>query len=194
MVKIFSNFDTSLYKNILSAKQKEFGSIDVLGIRKWYIFFIFNILPLVLWVVLLLVGIRIFPLIIDTHTIFPEFVLLGLQIFFSVLFMLYFWPSITGLYIDYKMDFTIITPIELISYNQSNLFTRSSKTIKVNNIKTISLDKSGLVKSIFNYGTLIFLSEWDEEGKGELDIFYVSAPEKVKDEASRILSLKSQSS
>lgn len=90
---------------------------------------------------------------------------------------------------DYKLDFAIITPIELISYNQTDIFTRSSKTIKTDNIKTISLDKKWFLKSVFNYGTLMFLSEWDDAGKWELDLYYISSPEQVKNEISRIISL-----
>ena len=107
----------------------------------------------------MITGIWVFTLFIDISHILPHIVLLSIQIVLTIMIILWFMPSITKQYMNYKLDFAIITPIELISYNQSNLFTRSSKTIKTNNIKTISLDKSGILKSVFNYGTLIFLSE-----------------------------------
>lgn len=190
MVKIFSNFDTQLYPTLLLEKQQEFGTDSVLGVRRWYVFFLLEILPVINLMILIIVAIWIVTFFVDTSDILPYSVLLGIQIALTVIVVLRLLPSIAKQYMDYKLDFAIITPIELISYNQSNLFTRSSKTIKTNNIKTVSLDKSGIFKSIFNYGTLIFLSEWDEAGKGELDMFYVSKPEEVKNEVSRIMSLR----
>jgi uncharacterized membrane protein YdbT with pleckstrin-like domain len=65
-------------------------------------------------------------------------------------------------FIDYKMDFAIITPKEIVSYNQTGIFSRSSRSLDVDKIKTISVDKKGLLRSIFNFGSIIFLSEGDD--------------------------------
>jgi hypothetical protein len=193
MVKIFSNFDTQLYHDLLTTKQEEFGKKDVIGIRRGYVFFLIEIVPRLLILIVLASIIWIIPLFVDLRyvidNVFPSSLLLGIQIFLSLIVVWWLLVPLIKLYMDYKLDFTIITPLELISYNQSSLFTRSSKTIKTDNIKTINLDKKGFWRSLLNYGTLSFLSEWDDAGKGELDIFYISGPERVKDEIGRIMSL-----
>jgi hypothetical protein len=191
MVKIFSSFDTSLYTNLFLQKQKEFGVENVIGIRMWYAFWVFDIFPRLLFFVVTLAVIRSIDWRIkNIYEIIPQIIILILQISTTLFLIVEYGVPLLTLYLDYKMDFAIVCPSELINYNQSNLFARSSKTIKANTIKTISLDKSGFIKSIFNYGTLTFLSEWDEENKWELDIYYVYKPEQVKNEASRILSLR----
>jgi len=53
--------------------------------------------------------------------------------------------------IDYYMDFTIITPKDITCYNQNFLFHTSVRTLDMSKIKSVRVDKIGLLKSIFNY-------------------------------------------
>ena len=60
-----------------------------------------------------------------------------------------FFPVI-GKYIDYKMDFIVVTPESLMLYDQGGIFHREEITIGVLNIKTISIRKDKLLYSIFD--------------------------------------------
>jgi hypothetical protein len=59
------------------------------------------------------------------------------------------------------MDFAIITPRQIVSYEQSGIFKRSSISLDLTNLRSINEEKDGILKSIFNYGTIVFFSEGD---------------------------------
>jgi len=62
-------------------------------------------------------------------------------------------------YIDYVLDFTLITPEEAISYNQTGILNRRVKTMQTEKIKTVSVQKSGLLFSLFDNGDIIIFAE-----------------------------------
>ena len=76
-----------------------------------------------------------------------------------VLFDLVWLFPIIGKYMDYKLDFIIVTPDVLIMYDQGGIFKRNIISTNEKSIKTISVKKSGLLYSIFNNGDIIFLTE-----------------------------------
>lgn len=90
-------------------------------------------------------------------------------------------------YLDYKLDFTIFTPEEIIQYNQEGIFSRPIKIVNANKIKTIIIEKETLSKSLLNYGTLYLLSEWDQQWRGDIEIQFVWNPELVNDQIRWIL-------
>lgn len=91
-------------------------------------------------------------------------------------------------YVDYKMDFLIVTPKEVIKYDQTGLFTRSTEKIHADKIKTITLTKEGLINSYFDIGTVIFLAEWDKE-EGDIIMPYVDQVEVTERKMLHILGL-----
>lgn len=62
-------------------------------------------------------------------------------------------------YLDYTMDFSLVTPEYLTRYNQSGALKRDIKSSYVKNIKTITIEKNNFRYNIFDNGNLIFLSE-----------------------------------
>lgn len=79
------------------------------------------------------------------------------------------------------MDFCIVTTQEIVAYNQTGLLNRSSRTIDADKIKTVTENASWFIKSFFNFGDLIFLSEWDSStGTGDISLNYVSNVNQVK--------------
>ena len=74
----------------------------------------------------------------------------------------------------------IITPKEIIAYNQSWIFSRSSRAIDVDKIKTITVDKKWFFQSSFNFWSLVFLSEWDESGHGDIKLDFVYNPDNIR--------------
>lgn len=104
-------------------------------------------------------------------------------------------------FFDYKIDFIILTPKSLIRYDQTGIFTRSSKIIELKNLKTVSVRKKWFFSSIFNDWSLLFLSEggfWWESDKdrkgslGEIVFTWVYNPERYKKEINRFLDMNSQ--
>lgn len=86
------------------------------------------------------------------------------------------------------MDFCIVTMQEIVAYNQTWLLNRSSRTIDADKIKTVTENASGIIKSLFNFGDLIFLSEWDSStGTGDISLNYVSDVNHVKNKVRNLI-------
>lgn len=83
------------------------------------------------------------------------------------------WIKVLKRYFDYKMDFCVVTPQEIVSYNQRGLLNRNSRTIDADKIKTVTADASGMVNSLFNFGNIRFLSEGDNADGGDITLNYV---------------------
>ncbi len=80
------------------------------------------------------------------------------------------------------MDFTIITPNDITCYNQNFLFHTSVRALEINKIKSIRVDKIGLLKSIFNYGSIVFFAEGDQSGQmWDITLQYITNPDKLRD-------------
>ena len=180
-MKIFSTFDTQFKQKILDEVKKEFGDNQVMEIThgKFYYYFvvilpaIFLVIGMILYLVLLFyIG---------------EKVSSDLKVFYYIvgllLFLFIFGPlslKIIKRYIDYILDFVVVTPKELIYYNQEGILSRKWRTVDTEKIKTITVNKSGLIRSIFNFGNIVVLSEWDEQWDGEINFSFVDAPEELK--------------
>lgn len=158
-MKILNNFDTDLEKETVSKYIEMYGEENILVIHRAKIFWVIRcLLPFLLWISLL-VGIIIFWLRETNDDIWQNIKgILAIIIFFAIFVM--GW-GILKKYLDYKMDFCIVTPNEVAMYNQSWLFRRNTRIIDADKIKTVSTDTAGFFKSVFNFWNLIFLSEWD---------------------------------
>ena len=88
-------------------------------------------------------------------------------------------PSIVRFYIDYHMDFSIVTPKNIHRYDQEWLLNRDVSTITADSIKTIFVKKRWILHSIFNNWDIVFFTEWDAE-KWELTLTYIPKPESKK--------------
>lgn len=87
---------------------------------------------------------------------------------------------------DYTMDFCIITPKELISYNQSWLFNRHTEIIDTEKIKTINKIPQWFFGSVFNFASIVFLSEWDMD-TWDISLNFVEQPEHTYKEVRKII-------
>lgn len=76
------------------------------------------------------------------------------------------------------MDFLIITPKEIIKYDQEGVFTRVVEKINANKVKSISIKKKWIIDSLFDIGSIVFLAEaWDFSGEGDIRMDYIKATE-----------------
>jgi len=179
-MKLFSNFDTNIRKKTVDISVQQYGNGNVLCFEKSLLYWFLKIfLPLIQFTFLDISLIRFFYYIFDYQYLIP--IILVVLIVTSP-----FYIYLVGRYIDYKMDFVIVTPDSLIEYNQTGLFNKKVVTINEKSIKTITVERKGILYSIFNNGNLIFLSEGDET-RGDITFFYVHNPEELRNQAAIIM-------
>lgn len=99
-----------------------------------------------------------------------------------------FAAVITKKWIDYEMDYAIVTPDEVTFHNQSGFFDRDVRTIETEKIKTVKVSKHGLWKSLFNYGSLIVITEGDDSGT-DIELYYVTDPDRTASKVSHIIDI-----
>ena len=158
-MRIFSNFDTQLDDELYRKAVENFGEEKVMIVRRSTIY---------IWLKIIVPG-AISMLIIATmmyverrleqmSNMSPIVTIIGMIVIIISL-IVWLWYTIRKL-MDYYMDFAIITPRQIVSYQQRGLFRRSSISLDLTNLRSINEEKNWILKSIFNYGTVVFLSEW----------------------------------
>ena len=172
IMKILSNFDTHLEHEVVSKYAKLYGKDNIFCIHRAKIFRAMYCVVPSIWIVCLIIILCVLlwfdsgdPLLNSIKSILLSFAIA------SVIFV--WWRKILKRYFDYKMDFCIITPQEVAAYNQHGFLSRSSRTIDADKIKTVSVNTSGMWKSLFNFGDIIFLSEWDQEWEWDIKLNFV---------------------
>ncbi|PZM87551.1 MAG: hypothetical protein DLD55_00840 [candidate division SR1 bacterium] len=184
-MKLFSNFDTKWKQEAYQEAVEKFGSHNVLILRKSYLFFLSKVLiPLFGWTLaFVLLQFPIYLTLDEFANV--RFILTG------VMFLLYLFviSPLLKYYLDYTMDFSLVTPEYLTRYNQSGPLKRDIKSSYVKNIKTITIEKNTFRYNIFDNGNLIFLSEGDRDNEGEIVLHYIKYPERKKKEITRIMKL-----
>lgn len=89
--------------------------------------------------------------------------------------------------LDYLMDFIIVTPDQIIAYNQKGIWKRQNMTIETIKIKSMSVSYRGWIFSVFNNGDIKFLSEGDVLSGGEIQAYYVYQPQQTKEKIYEII-------
>ncbi|MFA7284402.1 MAG: hypothetical protein WC004_01090 [Candidatus Absconditabacterales bacterium] len=171
-MKFLANFDTELETRVVQKYIELYGKDNILCIHRAKIFWVFKcLLPGIAMLALLLVAILIGSRDSGDET------LNGIKSLLSFIFgaIVIFVGGVKLLkkYFDYKMDFCVVTPQEVVAYNQTGLLNRSSRTIDADKIKTVTDDGAGFLQSLFNYGGITFLSEGDQAGGGDIRLYYV---------------------
>lgn len=186
-MKIFSNFDTQWMQVAYTEAQEKFWLENVLLLRKSGLFLLSKVIWPILWWTILFILLQ-FPVYLALDEFWAvRYILTGCML---VLYLIMIAPNIKY-YIDYTMDFSLITPDYLTRYNQSWFMNRDIKTSNVRNIKTITVEKNSFWYNIFDNWDLIFLSEGDKADQGEITLHYIHDPETKKKEITRIMRSKS---
>lgn len=187
MVKIFSNFDTSLMRREIEKSQEEFGVENVLAIRRDFIYLFYRVL---LPVLLRFVGSLCILWAIYGIVIWDS-LLVGLVRIVGLWVIIIWWWYCVGVarvkLIDYYMDFTIITPKKVMSFDQTGILQKTTRTLDTEKIKSMRVDKRGLLWSIFNYWSIVFLSEGDAESLWEIRLNYMSDPNRLREKIEVII-------
>ena len=184
-MKIFSNFDTNRKQEAYQEAIEKFWKESVLVLNKSLLFFFPKVVFPLLWWTVVFVLLQ-FPIYFSLGKFWVTKYLVTIVLFFIYLFML---SPIFKYYLDYMMDFSLVTPEFLTRYNQSWMLKRDIKSSYVKNIKTITIEKNTLRYNIFDNGNLIFLSEWDRDNDGEIVLHYIQNPEQAKKKIVRIMKL-----
>ncbi len=187
MVKILSNFDTSFDDDCVNEAIDEFGKSNICFIRRDRIYVLMKIMiPTFfrLFLSLILLAIAYWSwLWRSIWSIFQIFIRWIICISWGMLLRKVTWKLI-----DYYMDFTIITPKQITSYDQTWVFTRDARALDITKIKSVRIEKKWLLRSIFNFGTIVFFAEWDEDN-WDIKLNYISDPNKLSKRLQEIIKL-----
>lgn len=171
-MKILSNFDTSLEHEVVSKYVKLYGKENVFCIHRSKIFRLsYCLIPSIGMIFLIVILMLLFSF--DSWDVSLNSIKSIIIVCMIAGIVFAWWRKILKRYFDYKMDFTVITPEEIAAYNQTWFLTRSSRTIDADKIKTVSVNTSGIRKSLFNFWDIIFLSEWDQEWEWDIKLSFV---------------------
>lgn len=184
-MKLFSNFDTGQKMEAHQEAIQKFSADNVVLIRKSGLFLAVKVILPFIWWTLLFVLLQ-FPIYLSLDEFWNiRYLLTGLMALFYLVLL---YPVVKH-YIDYIMDFSIITPQYVTRYNQSWFIKRDIRSFNTRNIKTITVEKNSLLYNIFDNGNLTFLSEWDRDDDGQIMLHYVKDPEEKRKEITRIMKL-----
>jgi len=182
-MKIFSNFDTNRKQDAYNEAIKRYWKENVLILSKSKLFLFMKVIfPILGWLILFVAFELIIYFFLNEITT-VAYILMGILV---ILYIIIISPT-CKYFIDYKMDFSLVTPEYLTRYNQSWWFKRDIKSSDVQNIKTITVLKNDFLYNITNNGNLIFLSEWARTNEGEIILHYIKNPEEKKKEIERIM-------
>ena len=180
-MKFLSSFDTNFKQEILNKNIKKYWKENVYLVSHWKFYYYFHILsPIIFSILGMLFYLIIFFYLLSS---IPSNAKTTYILIWLVIFLILFIPILLKLskkYIDYILDFIIITPKVLIHYDQEWVLSRKGRTIEVEKIKTVTVNKSWLLRSLFNFWNIIILTEWAELWEWEIDFYYIDKPEKVK--------------
>ncbi len=182
-MKILSTFDTDFKRKVIEEEKRKYGD-KVISVHKWRFFLRLHVIAPAIALILGFVLLAIWLAMVNVSGSLE----IVIQVFIAM-FMLafvYYGYSVLKQYIDYIMDFAVITPEQIINYNQTGILSRQWRTLDVDKIKTITVGKSGFLRSLFNFGNIIFLSEGDNTSRWDIELYFIDDPDKVK---SKILSI-----
>ncbi len=183
-MKIFSSFDTKLRQRTFKEHQNQYGVDKVVLLNKSWLFLFEKVFPKLLWSIIIMIV----TIVVSNRIFWASQTKYTLYIIIGVVFVLltFAWPVIKH-FIDYYMDFALVTPKSLIMFNQTGIFKRDMATVDVDKIKTISVRKRYFLYSVFNNWDLIFLSEWDSDNFWEITLYFIPRPEEKKEMISNII-------
>lgn len=182
-MRIFSNFDTRLRQKTFDEYKENYGPDNVLCFWRSILYRIYKVVsPLTVIILFATFGLIFFYQWLNGN--YFTYIIIAFVIICTVFFFPIIWK-----YLDYKMDFVIVIPDSMILYDQWGIFRRNVVTISAQSIKTISIQKSGLLYSIFDNGDIIILTEWDAEHNGESILRRVPKPEKRRNQIVKIIGI-----
>lgn len=180
-MKIFSNFDTQIRTKTFEEYAASYGRENVLCFWRSRLYFFIKIFFPLIFILALCFGI-----VGVLYYIFDGDYLLFFSIATFVL-SLFFLIPIIGKWIDYKLDFIVVTPDFLIMYDQEGIFNKRVITVNEKSIKTISIERRWFLYSLFNNWDIIFLAEGDVTEHWDVKLKWIPKPEKRRDQIAKVM-------
>lgn len=187
-MKIFNSFDTKLKKKEFNKAVFVFSENKVMMISRCFAFWLFNwIFPFIIWVWFSVISIVLYNY---TKDFYEPLAVLFLIIWW--VFLLYLVHKFFIIFLNYKFDFTLATPEELVTHKQKWIFKSNYKNIPVEKIRSIQSRHDWFLWNIFNYWVITILTDWwiaaAEDAIQDIDsswawiirLTYVHRPNKTK--------------
>ena len=188
-MKIFSNFDTNHKKRVIDKYIDNHWPQDILILSRSKLY--------LRWRIYLRIVIYTFLAAFGLYLVFVGTNWQSTRLYSSIIivasYLVSLWPIIIK-YIDYKLDFVVITPTGVFFYNQRGFLYRDMSALNMQNIRSVSIQKSNFLYSLFDNWDINFLSEGQELPLWEILIRYIADPETKKDEIQRIFEISRKSS
>ncbi len=182
-MKFLSNFDTENSHRLYQEAIAQHGQGNVIYVRRFFIFIAMRvILPMTFWVLFVAFFLYIAYFVLEDS--WGTLITLIRRIIRSAIWLtwIYMISRSIKIIIDYYMDFTIITPIDITSYNQSMLFRRTVRTLDISKMKSVRVEQVWLLKSIFNYWSIVFFAEGDQSGEmWDITLHFITNPNKLRE-------------
>ena len=188
-MSIISTFDPKFKKQLLEKSKEEFWEWNVVYIKKSHLFLCVKVLlPFILWF-------SVFVTLVTCAILYIPWTWLRITSCVVVLWAFAIpWYKILKYFLDYEMDFAVVTPKSFLRYNQTWFFKRSSKAIDMKHIRSVYVRKAWFFNSIFNNWHIIILTEWsawnpkeDWNNPWEVEFRYVYHPEYYSNCIQRLL-------
>ena len=186
---IISTFDPRFKKQLLEKSKEEFWEWNVVYIKKSHLFLCVKVLlPFILWFSVLVTLITCAILYIPWTWLRITTCVIVIWAFAAPGY------KILKYFLDYEMDFAVVTPKSFLRYNQTWFFKRSSKAIDMKHIRSVYVRKAWFFNSIFNNWHIIVLTEWsagnpkeDWDNPWEVEFRYVYHPEYYSNRIQKLL-------
>ena len=101
-----------------------------------------------------------------------ELYLAFVHVWINIVLLMLAWGIIKR-FIDFEMDFIIVTKNEVESFNQTWIFNRKVVSLDMKKFRTITTYKEWFWRSLFNIGSLTILSEWSSKTPWEISFNYI---------------------
>lgn len=188
-MSIISTFDPKFKKQLLEKSKEEFWEWNVVYIKKSHLFLCVKVLlPFILWFSVLVTLITCAILYIPWTWLRITTCVIVIWAFAAPGY------KILKYFLDYEMDFAVVTPKSFLRYNQTWFFKRSSKAIDMKHIRSVYVRKAWFFNSIFNNWHIIVLTEWsawnpkeDWNNPWEVEFRYVYHPEYYSNRIQKLL-------
>lgn len=187
-MRIFSNFDSQISKKLFENLKNNQWDENILLVKRWKIYFISKIVFPAIFAVIIFVLLKIYGLRIEFDSLFLE---KAKWVKIVLLNIILIWPLFLKIFrnwIDYTLDFALIWKKQIILHDQLWFFSKQTQTLDVAKVRKIVVLKSGVLKSIFNYWEIVFLSQGSgNSNEEEARIEYISNPENVVEQIKHII-------
>ncbi len=122
----------------------------IIYIRKHWLFFVLQLIPLVLGAILPIVFPSVLRLFLPTYLDSIQNAVWALY----GMWLIVVWVWMFELWTEYYLDVWVLTNKKIISADQRSLFNRHMSTLELEKIQDITVEVDGFIETMLGYGTL----------------------------------------